>query len=195
VKFLEKMEEFELSKYCEEDVWVWWRNRMGYTGLYGIDTWIIEVGEHEIPDSGFLPYDFNFSENWVVLKILEEGVWGDASGGGYFGGYLNTSVRMENLENGMIIGFSFEYAGSPGHEFPRNWDREEDNVRCPTEKVWAYETGAAIAVGGISAIALVIGVAVWRRRRLDEIIGVPEPFVGGDDLLGIISPLDGDSSN
>jgi len=172
VKFLEKMEVFELSKYCGSANY----DRIWVADLYEIDSWIIEVGEHEMPNSGFLPYDFNFSENWVVLKISQnESLWSST---------LRTDVRMENLENGMIIEFRFEDVLDSNS---KNWQKLEGGVRCPTEEVWAYETGAAIAVGGISAIALVIGVAVWRRRRLDEIIGVPEPFVNNDDLI-VISP-------
>ena len=184
VKFLEEMDEFELSKYCGEDVWVWWRNRMAYTGLSEIDTWIIEVGEHEMPDSGFLPYEFNFSERWVVLKISET----------YLDdGYLNTGVRIENLDNGMIVEFDFKsYETYP---YLRNEQILESRVRCSAEKFAAYSTDVAITIGGVSAIALVVGVAAWRRRRINEIIGVPEPFVGGGDLTGIVPPPEVDSSN
>ena len=181
VKFLGKMEEFELSKYCEEDVWIWWREEMVYGGdnKNGINTWIIELGEHEMPETGFLPYEFNFSDKWVVLKINET--------------YLDVSVKVENLDNGMIIEFNFKsYEGSP---YPVNEAHLERGVNCPVEEFSTYSTSIAIAIGGVSAIALVVGVAAWRRRRLDEIIGVPEPFVGSGDLGAIISPLEVDSSN
>ena len=187
VKFLEPMDEFELSKYCGEDVWLWWHNKMSYTGLSDIDTWIIEVGVHEMPESGFLKYEFNFTESWVILEISEK----------YLNdGYLNTSVRMENLGNGMIIEFNFKTYEA--HSYPINEQKLERNVRCSVEEFEgfeAYNTGAAITVGGISAIVLVIGVTVWRRRRIDVIMGVPEPFVEDGDLAAIVSPIEVDSSN
>ena len=186
VKFLKKMEEFELLKYCGEEVWVWWREEMVYGAEHkdGLSTWIIEVGEHEMPSSGFLPYEFNFSERWVVLNILETSL---------NDGYLNISVRIENLDNGMVIDFNFRlYGSSP---YPINEAYLERGVRCPVEEYSTYNTSVAITIGGVSAIALVIGLAAWRRRRLDEIIGVPEPFVGGGDLSAIVSPLEVDSSN
>ena len=145
----------------------------------GINTWIIELGEHEMPETGFLPYEFNFSDKWVVLKINET--------------YLDVSVKVENLDNGMIIEFNFKsYEGSP---YPVNEAHLERGVNCPVEEFSTYSTSIAIAIGGVSAIALVVGVAAWRRRRIDEIIGVPEPFVGSGDLGAIISPLEVDSSN
>ncbi len=186
VKFLKKMEEFELLKYCGEEVWVWWREEMVYGVEHkdGMSTWVIEVGEHKMPSSGFLPYEFNFSESWVVLKILEK----------YLDdGYLNISVRIENLDDGMIIDFNFRsYGSSP---YPTNKAHLERGVRCHAEEFSSYNANAAIAIGGVSAIALVIGVAAWRRRRFDEIIGVPEPFVGGDNLSAAVSQIEVDSSN
>ena len=108
-------------------------------------------------------------------------------------GYLNISVRIENLDNGMVIDFNFRlYGSSP---YPINEAYLERGVRCPVEEYSTYNTSVAITIGGVSAIALVIGLAAWRRRRLDEIIGVPEPFVGGGDLSAIVSPLEVDSSN
>jgi hypothetical protein len=186
VKFLGKTEEFELSKYCREDVLVWWREEMAYGADHkdGIDTWILEVGEHEIPEVGFLPYEFNFSERWVVLDILETFL---------DDGFLNMSVKIENLDNRMIIEFNFRsYGGSP---YPINENHLERDVRCPAEEFTTYNTGAAIAVGGVSAIALVVGVAAWRRRRFDEVVGVPEPFVGSDVLITTVPSLEVDSSN
>ena len=93
----------------------------------------------------------------------------------------------------MIIDFNFRsYGGSP---FPVNEALLVRGVRCHVEEFSTYNTSIAIGIGGISAIALVIGVAAWRRRRIDEIIGVPGPFVGGADLSAIVSPLEGDSFN
>ncbi|MDC0055906.1 S8 family serine peptidase [Deltaproteobacteria bacterium] len=184
VKFLEQREEFELSKYCGEDVWIWWRKEMAYVGSDQIDTWVIEVGEHEMPESGFLPYQFNFSEKWVILEISETYLdYGD----------LNISVRLENLDNGMVIVFNFKsYGKSP---YPTNQQTLESNVRCPAEELEFYSTTTAISVGGISAILLVISIAVWKRRRINDQIGVPEPFVGSSNLAGIVSPSEVDSSN
>jgi hypothetical protein len=137
-----------------------------------------------MPSSGFLPYEFNFSERWVVLNILETSL---------NDGYLNISVRIENLDNGMVIDFNFRlYGNSP---YPINEAYLERGVRCPVEEFSTYNTSVAITIGGVSAIALVVGVAAWRRRRFDEVIGVPEPFVGGGDLSAIVSPIEVDSSN
>jgi hypothetical protein len=68
-------------------------------------------------------------------------------------------------------------------------------VRCPVEEFSTYNVSAAITIGGVGAIVLVVGVVAWRRRRIDEIIGVPEPFVESGELTGIVSLTDGDSSN
>ena len=185
VKFLEKGEEFELLKYCDEDVLIWWRNRMAPTGISEIDSWVIEVGEHEIPESGFLPYEFNFSEEWVLLRKSEK----------YLNdGYLNTSVRMENLVNGMVIEFNFKSNEISPYQIDEQ--KLKINIRCSEEEVSVWSgIEAAITIGGFSAIALVVGVAAWKRRRINGIIEVPEPFVSSGDSVGKVSSIDGDSSN
>jgi hypothetical protein len=187
VKMLSQFEELDLSeKYCGQKINIWWNRYLG-----GDAGRIIAVGDGiQMPESGYLPLLMNFSEQWVILSIEEKEVGWDE---------VEVTFQIENIETGMV--FEFDFTGDAESGYLRFGYSKGVSVTCPLAMETIASVGWLFGMGIGGALAVIVGLALYvvRKREMNQVLEVPAPFVGGDDLAGIITPAEvesvADSSN